>query len=415
MTEQNAQKKPSFIRRYNVIPKIICIIGAFIIWIYVAQTETTETERTFSGVTVNLDNSAVLVSESGLYPYSGYGNVAEVTVVGRKNVIRDFTADDLRVYVDLSTVTEAGDQELALKVSLRDGMTLKSISPETISVHFDNKVTKDIEVAVGKVTSGGVENDYNVVYNPQFTTVAVKGPAKIVDDIARAVVDPDFGTERLKNSTTVTASIRFESISGSEIDTRDLEFTPQIKVTANLETEKTVPVEVTFKYGYLTNDNVTVSPESVTLKGDPSVLARADSVTVGPIDEKSVTEDGTFTFDLNAPEGTQIVDSAAQASVFVELPDDMVTRVYTVDTFTVKGDDGVNFEIVTDSLRISVRGSLADLGKVSAEDISAVVDLTGQSPTYPGSVKLKPQISLPVDGVYEIGEYEVEVIIGGEG
>ena len=412
MTEQNVEKKTSFIRRYNVIPKIICILAAFVIWIYVAQTETAETERTFSGLTVNLDNSAVLVSDSGLYPYSGYGNVAEVTVSGRKNVIRDFTADDLRVFVDLSEVTEAGDSELKLKVSLRDGMTLKSISPETITVHFDNKVTKDIEVTVGNVTSGGVENDYSVVYAPQFTTVAVKGPQKIVDDIARAVVDPDFGTERLKNSVSVTTSIRFESFSGSEIDVRDLEFTPQIKVTASLETTKTVPVGVAFKYGYLTDDNVTVSPESVTLKGDPAILAAITRLEVGTVDEKNVSTDETLTFELKAPESVEIVDGVAQASVFVELPEDTVTRVYTVDTFTVNGANGMPFEIVTESLRVSVRGSLADLGKVTSEDISAVVDLSGQSETYPGSVKLKVRLSLPVDSVYEVGEYEVEVIIG---
>ena len=414
MTEKTNEKKTSFIKRHNVIPKIVCLLGAFIIWIYVAATESVETDRTFNGLTVNLDNSAVLASRTGLYPYSGYGNVAEVTVSGRKNVIRDFTADDLRVYVDLSTVTDVGDQELELKVSLRDGMTLRSISPETITVHFDDKVTKDVAVEVGRITSGGVDSGYNVVYTPQYTTVAVKGPKKIVDDIARAVVDPDFGSERLKSSVTVTSSIRFESFSGSEIDVRDLEYVSQIEVKASLETTKTVPVEVEFKYGYLTADNVTVSPESVTINGDPAVLSAIDRITVGPVDEKAVSADETLTFDLKAPEGVQIVDGTAQASVFVELPEDTVTRVYTVDTFTVHGADNTQFKIVTDSLRVSVRGSLAELGKITADDVSAVVDLTGQSETYPGSVRLKAQITIPTESVYEIGEYEVEVVIGGE-
>ena len=186
-----------------------------------------------------------------------------------------------------------------------------------------------------------------------------------------------------------------------------------------IEKEVSVPVEVILKNDHLLDQNsVRVSPEEVRLRGEVSKIEQIDRITVGPIDEKALRSDQTEQIvDLKLPdgvEGVEIMDNVDQATVFIEWPKETVATSFTVENIVVNGANGRDYELVTQSLRVSVRGLKNDIAKLTAGDIKAVVDLTAQDDSYPGSVKLPVQIVFPDDSVYELGEYEVEIIIGGE-
>ena len=92
-------------RKYNIIPKIMCLAAAFVLWLYVMQIDSVDTESTFTGVRVYLENTSEIESRNGLFVYSGDGTLVNVTVTGRKSVINSYTSDDIRVEADLSGVT----------------------------------------------------------------------------------------------------------------------------------------------------------------------------------------------------------------------------------------------------------------------------------------------------------------------
>ena len=54
--------------------KIVCLLLAFIIWLYVMQVDSPKHEEVFHSIPVELTNTQVLDGESGLSVYSGYGN-----------------------------------------------------------------------------------------------------------------------------------------------------------------------------------------------------------------------------------------------------------------------------------------------------------------------------------------------------
>ena len=74
-------------RKYNIIPKIMCLAAAFVLWLYVMQIDSVDTESTFTGVRVYLENTSEIESRNGLFVYSGDGTLVNVTVTGRKSVI----------------------------------------------------------------------------------------------------------------------------------------------------------------------------------------------------------------------------------------------------------------------------------------------------------------------------------------
>ena len=133
-------------RKYNIIPKIMCLAAAFVLWLYVMQIDSVDTESTFTGVRVYLENTSEIESRNGLFVYSGDGTLVNVTVTGRKSVINSYTSDDIRVEADLSGVTAAGIYDIKLSARLPNGLTLSGMSADTIPVYVDERDKKTLEV-----------------------------------------------------------------------------------------------------------------------------------------------------------------------------------------------------------------------------------------------------------------------------
>lgn len=406
------ERRDSFVKRHAIIPKLICVAAAFLLWIYVFRMDSVDTESTFTGVTVTLENTSVIENESSLYVYSGYGNLVDVTVVGRKSVIRDYTAEDIRVTADLSPIKSAGEYFVRLNVNLPNGLTLSSLSSNTVTVYVDVKETKNLDVNA-RMVSGTVAEGYELgELEPKYSTVAVTGPKTALDQIDSALIRLELGY--IDRSLSATGRIELVSKDNEEIDTRYLQLArTEMEVKVPLYTYKEVELTVDSKYGYLNDDNckITITPETVLLKGDPAALAGVDSLCVAVIDEKSLTGDSFGMFDITPPEGMTVADGAENAAVNLEHIG-TVTKTYTVDKFKVTGADGIKYDIKTESIEVTLRGTLLELGKITADKITATVDLGEYTSGISGTITEDVQISVNSAEVYEIGEYKVKVTIG---
>lgn len=61
---------------------------------------------------------------------------------------------------------------------------------------------------------------------------------------------------------------------------------------------------------------------------------------------------------------------------------------------------------------MTLRGTLLELGKITADKITATVDLGEYTSGISGTITEDVQISVNSAEVYEIGEYKVKVTIG---
>ncbi|MFR5890802.1 MAG: YbbR-like domain-containing protein, partial [Lachnospiraceae bacterium] len=282
-------------RKYNIIPKIMCLAAAFVLWLYVMQIDSVDTESTFTGVRVYLENTSEIESRNGLFVYSGDGTLVNVTVTGRKSVINSYTSDDIRVKADLSGVTAAGIYDIKLSARLPNGLTLSGMSADTIPVYVDERDKKTLEVKA-KLVSGTVAEGYELgELSPKYDNITVTGPKVALNDIDYAQIKLALGS--IESSVTSVGQIELVSTSGESIDARYLQLSrTEMEVKVPLYTYKEVSLTAVSKYGYLTKENsvITVSPPKVTLKGDPTVLASIDSLTVATVDEKQLLGDSTL-------------------------------------------------------------------------------------------------------------------------
>ena len=397
---------------YDIVPKILCVVFAFVLWLYVTQIETSDYEETFNGVAIELENTSLLESESGLYVYSGYGNTANVTVVGRKSDINRYTSDSIRLYADVGSITESGRHSVQVQGEVPSGIRIGSVSVSNITVYTDTKVTKEIDV-VAKVTSAVVAQGCELGDAvPDYTIIGVTGPGEIINTIDCAQISLDLG----EISSTVSAVGKVELI-GKDGNASDMRYVQparsEIKVTVPVTTTKTVPLKVDYKNGYYNDKNVTVTldPASVELKGDPGTLEKIDSITVAILDERRITSNVMQVYKLTAPTGTTVADDTDTVRVSIAHKGTSV-KAFTVNSIRVLGADKLKYELQTSSLSVQIRGTAEKLLKLTADDITVTVNLSEYN-NITGTLSVNAEVS--VSGMsadlYPIGEYPVQVKI----
>lgn len=87
-----------------------------------------------------------------------------------------------------------------------------------------------------------------------------------------------------------------------------------------------------------------------------------------------------------------------------------IAKTFSVNNFVVNA--GANtYEVLTNSIDVTLRGSAVALSGISAEDIFLNADISGFSKDYSGEVKAVLTVSVKSEdaaGIYEIGTYSAQ-------
>lgn len=399
-------------KNHDWIPKALCLLFAFFIWLYVMQVDSPEHEEVFHSVSVELINTSVLEGESGLSIYSGYGNMVDVTVIGKKSVINKLSSEDIRVNADVSDLKTAGFHSVSLKADLPAGLTLGSLSQNSIQVYCDEKASAVVDVRArltsftmaSRLEMGELQTDYD--------TVVVSGPKTALSQISYALVTLDLGN--VDASITATGKLSLMDSSGNRIENPYLRMSrSEVTVYVPVYTYKTLPLTVRYKYGYYNSENVnvTIQPSTLEVRGDPAVLDRLTEIVVATLDEKKIAGDVTQLAPLELESGLTAADGTENATIRVEHIG-TYTHTFNVTDIDVTGAVGIRYEILDKSLSVTVRGTLEQLSRLKTTDFSAVVDLSGYSENSSGVIREPAVIRIDstyAAGVYEIGDYSVQV------
>lgn len=397
-------------RTEKILAFIACFIAAFFIWYYAADHDTAIFEESFSSVPVEIVNG------SGFSVLSGSGVTVDVTVSGKRNVLKKLKKQDIRAFIDMSSVTAAGRYKFDLQYELPNGVTLAKSSSDSLSVYCDNTSTVTVPVKV-ELKNYRFEHGYEIGTDDITTDVSgviVTGPESVVSTVEAALLKIDFEYSVMTNSVTYKGGIILVNKDGTEVTNAFIK-TNITDVTANIPVYKyrDVPITVKYRYGYFNSENVTVKaePATVRVRGEADAV---DAVTLEfELDEKKTDSDTSYTMSISLPDGVKNVDSVKTAVVSVELRG-ISTKNISVYNISVTNPDGLTYEPVTGPINIQVRGDSVLLGRLSPVHVTAVVDLSF-SGEVSGTVMVPVSFifSAPFERkVYEVGTYSVSVRIG---
>lgn len=361
----------------KLIARILCIVVAFIIWVYVKEIDDEKYTNIIENVRIEFANEEQAYNSYDLSVFSDSAYYCDVTVVGSKNFVNKVTAKDIRAYVDLADIKTTGAYELEVKFDIPDEVELEHSSVTSIPVYMDKKSVKSLTL-YPKLRNSSYPSDCHVDdLVATETTITVTGPNYIMQTVDYAVVYIDTGY--ITTSKSVAGTVELVDINGTKVSSQYMNFSKtNVEVYVPLYTSKTIDVTYSLKHNVLDDNNsiITVSPSTITIKGDPEILKDINSYNVEIDETKLASSNDTFAENLVFSNSVYVLDEIDEITINVNLLSNSVKKITLTYDKINKSSTTANVTLLSSSIDFSIIGSNALLAGISANDFSTYLDLT---------------------------------------
>ncbi|MEW9081848.1 YbbR-like domain-containing protein [Caldanaerobacter subterraneus] len=379
----------------NFTIKLLSLILAFLLWLYVMGEENPEIPYEISNVPVKLVNVDTL-EKKGLTLLEEKGYTVNVKVRGRRSDVLNIAAQNISAYADLSRVTSKGINVIPVRIEgLPKNVSLVSVIPPEIKVDVDTIAKIQMPVTVKIV--GNVMDGYAM--QPAVPTpgeVMVVGPESKVNLVKNVIaqVNVSYKKEDIKISVPAVAVDR----EGKEI--KGVTVTPNL-VEVYIPVNKSIRVPVTPKIfgkpqeGYVVA-SVNVLPEYVYITGDEDVLNTIKSISTKQIDITGLTGPVTETVPFDLPDGVKLVKSDITAKVYIDIQK-LATKDVTITNVEVKGAEGKSVTVQNPEVVVTISGPESIVAGATSTDFTAYVDASNLSPgNYTLTVNVNTKLNVNI-------------------
>ncbi|HET7168388.1 MAG TPA: CdaR family protein [Candidatus Limnocylindrales bacterium] len=315
---------------------------------------------------------------------------------GVKPITSDFEA-----WVDLSDVTPGiGPQSVPVQLrSIDPRVTVVGFDPQAVTIDLDRLGHRSVPVEVVRgSTPEGLELG-SVTIQPQV--VDVRGPATVITRVvaarANVVIQPS-GIDVDQDVDLVPVDAVGDQVPQVQLEPATARIT--IPVFSNRQS-KSLPITPlisgTPAAGFEIS-SATVVPSIVTVEGDIDQLDPLTSIDTAPISVAGFSSSQTVEATLAVPTGLVALD-AQTVQVSITVRSVTATRTFTVGLRLVGARADRTYATSTDRILITVGGGLADLDRLSGEDLLADLQVGGLVPgtaAVPVTVELPPGLTLAV-------------------
>jgi len=287
------------------------------------------------------------------------------------------------------------------------------LAPKYIDVTVEKLEKAEIPVVV-TYTGSLPENDFfcdrgNVVLDTNL--IYVSGPKSVVDKIARAQIEVDL-TGRTES---LSEDFRFTLVDSENqpVDAQMITVnTEQVHVDLKIQRIRFIDLVVSFRDGGGATDkyiSYTISPQKIRVSGSDAALeALGNKIDLGVIDLANYLNDEVITIPFTLPENITNNSNITEAKVDLKFVD-LSTKEITVNKIElINIPEGMEAELVTEVITVTVRGPSADIAKLTTESVTVRVDMSDAAPgtaTYKATVILDSKFMT----LGSVGSYNVTV------
>ncbi|MBQ6892833.1 MAG: hypothetical protein IJN48_01390, partial [Clostridia bacterium] len=287
-TKKSADKKNLVA---DIIPRIVCVFVAVIIWLYAVYNSNPNYEKSFDGVSVTPLNSGML-DDRDLTVYGDINSTIEVVIYGNRGNITTYSKEDIKATVDLIGITKAGFHTAPVSIDVPDGATVKSFYPKEVTVQIEEVDSKDVPVKAVPQYSSAYASGEAI---PSVTMAKVKGPQTELELVDHVEARPVFDSELTTSMTAFGAELVACTKDGSVIESSYIGIEPAtVNVEIPLYDQREIPITVRQTNEEFANviESISVYPKVLTIRQKINggiTLEDIDELIVGEFDESALT------------------------------------------------------------------------------------------------------------------------------
>jgi len=384
---------------------VLALLIAFVLWYYVITTVSPGYEDTFYNVPVAKEGSGVLEERNLIITYQSADTV-DVTVSGNRTDVNKVDSSNITARVDLSRIEGPGTMiPLQCNVTFpgdvpSGALTTENKSPDTIYFTVEERREKQVPVEVvwiGSTPDGFMSDRENRVLD--YSEITIIGPASVADLIEKAVVEVDLNDRR----ESIDEHYRYTlcDAEGNPVDAQMIKTnTEEVRVEVRVRRFKEVSFKLDVTYGggaTGANTEITMDTQSIRVSGSEAALdALGESITLGKLNLAEIHRGQTIPFTISLPEGVTNETGITEVTVTVKFNGLGIREFAVEDIRSINVPQGVQVDIITEKLTVTLRGPAADLAKIREDDLHAVVDFStaviGESSTIYAEIVLEGDV-----------------------
>ena len=368
--------------------KIISLLSAMVLWMYVMAIVDPEETKLFENIPVTITNKNEL-NERDLVIYPEQDLTTNIYVTGKLSNLKKVTKDDINVYGQINNPLE-GNNEIYLKVSTSQRVNYDFKNPVMISE--DKSIKVDI-------TGSGKNNVDNIMLQDNIDKVSVSGPRSLVNKVKRVV-----GTVKVNGELNdFSQSIKLEPVdaNGKVVEGIELE-KDSVNVNITLLTQKTVPITLKLSDNSESGVNYTMSQNTVTIKGKKDIVDSINDIETQPVKLSEILPGTSKDIYLQVPSGITI------ETKYITIKKNSEENAVAEYTYTAENIEKTNNTENIDKSKIKFPNSinvsieyLQSIGSINKDDIKLYIDLNEVS-LEDNTCKIK------YESIYEIEKINID-------
>ena len=368
--------------------KIISLLSAMVLWMYVMAIVDPEETKLFENIPVTNERDLVIYPEQDL--------TTNIYVTGKLSNLKKVTKDDINVYGQINNPLE-GNNEIYLKVSTSQRVNYDFKNPVMI-VTLEKIISEDKSIKVD-ITGSGKNNVDNIMLQDNIDKVSISGPRSLVNKVKRVV-----GTVKVSGeSNNFSQSIKLEPVdaNGKVVEGVELE-KDSVNVNIILLAQKTVPIILKLSDNSESGVNYTMSQNTVTIKGKKDIVDSINNIETQPVKLSEILPGTSKDIYLQVPSGITI------ETKYITINKNSEENTLEEYTYTAKDIEIRNNTENIDKSKIKIPNSinvsieyLQSEGSINKDDIKLYIDLNEVS-LEDNTCKIK------YESIYEIEKINID-------
>ena len=375
--------------------KIISLLSAMVLWMYVMAIVDPEETKLFENIPVTITNKNEL-NERDLVIYPEQDLTTNIYVTGKLSNLKKVTKDDINVYGQINNPLE-GNNEIYLKVSTSQRVNYDFKNPVMI-VTLEKIISEDKSIKVD-ITGSGKNNVDNIMLQDNIDKVSISGPRSLVNKVKRVV-----GTVKVSGeSNNFSQSIKLEPVdaNGKVVEGVELE-KDSVNVNIILLAQKTVPIILKLSDNSESGVNYTMSQNTVTIKGKKDIVDSINNIETQPVKLSEILPGTSKDIYLQVPSGITIETKYITINKNSE-ENTLEEYTYTAENIEIRNNtENIDKSKIKfpNSINVSIE-YLQSEGSINKDDIKLYIDLNEVS-LEDNTCKIK------YESIYEIEKINID-------
>lgn len=353
--------------------KIISLLSALVLWMYVMAVVDPEETKLFEDVPLNITNKDEL-NEKDLIIYPDVELTANIYITGKLSSLQKVEKNDISIYGQISNPIE-GKNQIYLKATTPQRVTYEFKNP-VIIVNLEKivKSSKDIEI---KVEGKSKNNIDKIQIENGINNITVTGPRSLVNKVDKIVASLNVGSKVDDFDTDLY--LQPVDSDGNKVEGVELEKS-LLTARVTLLKEKTVPIKVIFNNTDDSENKVNeykLSQEYVDIKGKRDVIDKIDYINTQIIDLSNFMNEISREIALEIPSGVTCDDKYITISINTSrtIVSEFIYNSQEIELRNATEDFDVSQINIPENIKVSIEYS-SNIGTVSKKDIILYIDLS---------------------------------------